>query len=103
MKLIASVLLSLAMLTGTVASAQATTHDSTAQLTEGEVRKVDKVAQKLTIRHGPIVHLEMPAMTMVFQVKDPAMLDNVKTGDKVKFSVEKAGGTFTVTHVETVK
>jgi len=69
-------------------------------LTEGEVRKVDKDAKKITIKHGPIENLEMPAMTMVFQVKDPAMLDRVKAGDKVKFEAQKLGGAFTVTAIE---
>jgi Cu/Ag efflux protein CusF len=45
----------------------------------------------------------MPAMTMVFQVKDPAMLDQVKAGDKVRFVVEKSSGAYTVTHLEPVK
>lgn len=72
-------------------------------LTDGEVRKVDKDAKKITLRHGPIVNLDMPAMTMVFQVKDPAMLDKVNTGDKVKFSAEKIGGAFTVTGIEAAK
>jgi Cu/Ag efflux protein CusF len=49
------------------------------QLSEGEVRKVDKDARKITIRHGPLKNLDMPAMTMVFQVKEPAMLDQVKS------------------------
>ena len=72
-------------------------------MTDGEIRKVDKDAKKLTIRHGPIQKLDMPAMTMVFQVKDPAMLDQVKTGDKVKFAAEKTGGAFTVTNIEVAK
>jgi len=72
-------------------------------LSDGEVRKVDKDAKKLTIRHGPIQNLDMPAMTMVFQVKDPAMLDKVSAGDKVKFSAEKIGGAFTVTGIEAAK
>ena len=76
---------------------------SDAALTDGEVRKVDKDAKKLTIRHGPIQNLDMPAMTMVFQVKDPAMLDKVNAGDKVKFSAEKVGGAFTVTGIEAAK
>ena len=71
----------------------------TPPLTEGEVRKVDKEAKKLTIRHGPITNLDMPAMTMVFQVQDPAMLDQVKAGDKISFRVEKIGGAFTVTRI----
>ena len=71
-----------------------------AALTTGEIRKVDKDTGKLTIRHGPIQNLDMPAMTMVFQVKNPAMLDQVTTGDKIKFAVEKTGGALVVTHIE---
>jgi Cu/Ag efflux protein CusF len=70
------------------------------QLADGEVRKVDKDAKKLTIRHGPLTGLDMPAMTMVFQVKDPALLDRVKTGDKIRFSAEKVGGQYVVTRIE---
>jgi Cu(I)/Ag(I) efflux system periplasmic protein CusF len=73
---------------------------SAAALSDGEVRKVDKDAKKITIKHGPLQKLDMPPMTMVFQVKDPAMLDQVKVGDKVKFEAEKVGGAFTVTKIE---
>ena len=69
-------------------------------LTEGEVRKVDIAARKITLKHGPIVNLAMPAMTMVFQVKDPAMLERVKAGDKVKFEAQKVGDAITVTLIE---
>jgi Cu(I)/Ag(I) efflux system periplasmic protein CusF len=69
-------------------------------MTEGEIRKVDKDAKKLTIKHGEIKNLDMPGMTMVFAVKDPAMVDIVKTGDKVKFKVEKINGALTVTAIE---
>ena len=72
-------------------------------MAEGEVRKVDKEAKKITIKHGPLQKLDMPAMTMVFQVKDPAMLDQVKAGDKIKFDAEKVGGAFTVTKIEPAK
>ncbi|MEW6689262.1 MAG: copper-binding protein [Pseudomonadota bacterium] len=72
-------------------------------LTDGEVRKVDRDAKKITLKHGPIKSLDMPAMTMVFQVKDPAMLEQVKPGDKVKFQAEKLGGALTVTAIETAK
>lgn len=73
-------------------------------MTDGEVRKVDKGAGKLTIRHGAIPSMNMPsAMTMVYRVKDAAMLDQVKAGDKVKFSMEKAGGQYTVTRLEPAK
>ena len=64
---------------------------------DGEVKKVDKEAGKITVKHGPLVNLDMPAMTMVFKVKDPAMLEQVKAGDKVKFTVEKINGAFTIT------
>jgi Cu/Ag efflux protein CusF len=74
-----------------------------AALADGEVRKVDKEAKKMTIKHGPIPSMDMPPMTMVYRVKDAAMLDKVKAGDKVKFSAEKIGGQFTVTEIEAVK
>jgi Cu/Ag efflux protein CusF len=70
---------------------------------DGEVRKVDRDAKKITIKHGPIQNLDMPAMTMVFQVKDAAILDQVKAGDKVKFTAEKLGGVLTVTKIEKAK
>ena len=82
----------------------ANTHQGKSQqsaaMTAGEVRKVDKDARKITIKHEPLENLGMPAMTMVFQVKDPAMLDQVKSGDKVKFRAEKLGGSFTVIRME---
>ena len=74
-----------------------------AQLADGEIRKVDRDAKKITIKHGPMPSLDMPPMTMVFQVKDPAMLEQVKPGDKVKFSAEKLGGAYTVTRIEAAK
>ena len=75
---------------------------ATAPLSEGEIRKVDKAAGKLTIKHGPLENLGMPAMTMVFRVKDAAMLDQVKPGDRIKFLVEKVDGAFTVTKLQVV-
>jgi Cu/Ag efflux protein CusF len=74
-----------------------------AALSDGEVRKVDKDAKKITIKHGPLANLDMPPMTMVFQVKDPAMLEQVKAGDKVKFQAEKLGGAYTLTRIEPAK
>jgi Cu(I)/Ag(I) efflux system protein CusF len=71
-----------------------------ANAADGEIRKVDKDAKKITIKHGPISSINMPPMTMVFQVKDPAMLDQVKTGDKVRFEAEKAGSAYVVTKIE---
>jgi Cu/Ag efflux protein CusF len=71
-----------------------------AALTDGEVRKVDKETRKITLKHGPIQNLDMPAMTMVFQVKDPAILDQEKPGDKIKFAADKINGAYTVTRIE---
>lgn len=72
-------------------------------MSEGEVRKVDKNAGKVTIRHGPLANLGMPSMTMVFRVKDPAMLDQVKEGDRIKFSADKVDGTLIVTEMQVSK
>ena len=71
-----------------------------ARLAEGTVKKIDKSAGKLTIAHGPLESLGMPAMTMVFRAAEPGMLDQVKAGDKIRFAVEKVGGALTVTSLE---
>ena len=72
-------------------------------MADGEIRKVDMDNKKITIKHGEIKNLDMPGMTMVFQVKDPAMLTKVKTGDKVRFKDEKSGGAIVVTEIQPVK
>ena len=72
-------------------------------MSEGEIRKIDPAMRKLTIKHGELKNLDMPAMTMVFQVKDPAMIERVKPGDKVRFRADKINGTFTVMEIEVVK
>ena len=69
-------------------------------MTEGEVRKVDKENRKLTLKHGPIKNLDMPGMTMVFYVQDLALLEKVQPGDKVRFAADKVDGKFTVTKME---
>ena len=74
-----------------------------ADMTEGEVRKIDKPARKITLKHGEIKNLEMPGMTMVFQVENAALLDKVQTGDKVRFSAVKTGGAFVVTAIEAAR
>lgn len=68
--------------------------------TEAEVRKMDKPAGKITLRHGEIRSLEMPPMTMVFAVSDPAVLEQVKPGDKVRFKAVDQGGKLTVTALQ---
>lgn len=74
-----------------------------ADMTDGEIRKVDKENKKITIKHGDIKNLDMPGMTMVFQVKDPVMLEKVKAGDKVKFVVEKTAGALVITDIQLAK
>lgn len=69
-------------------------------MSEGEVRKVDKAQNKLTLRHGPIENLDMPGMTMVFRVSDPKLLEGLKAGDKVRFHAEQPNGVLTVTAIE---
>jgi len=72
-------------------------------MAEGVVRKVDKDAGKLTIKHGPIPSMDMPPMTMVFQAADASLLDKVKVGDKVRFVATNPGGKLTVTQIQPVK
>ena len=70
-----------------------------AQNTAGEVLKVDKAQGKLTLKHGPIQNLDMPAMNMVYRVQEPQWLDQLKVGDKVRFDADKVNGQFTVTRL----
>lgn len=95
------------------AHAQGAAHDShaaaqgkpaaPAEMSEGEVRKIDKAQGKVTLKHGPIVNLDMPAMTMVFRVADPKLLDGVKVGDKVRFAAQKQGGAIAVVAMSPVR
>jgi Cu/Ag efflux protein CusF len=84
-------------------AAGATSAESGQAMTAGLVKKVDKGAGKVTIRHGPIENLGMPNMTMIFRVKDPAMLDRLKEGDKILFVADKVNGAFTVMSFEAAK
>ena len=85
----------LAALMGTVAVAQ-----STLPKVDAEVRKVDLQTRKITLKHGDIPNLDMPAMSMVFQVEDAALLERVKAGDRVRFTADKVRGTYTVMSLE---
>jgi uncharacterized cupredoxin-like copper-binding protein len=99
----------------TVAAGQPAVHDQAgtpakthatapaAAMTEGEVRKVDLDGKKITLKHGAIRNLDMPAMTMVFQVSDPAMLTAVKVGDRVRFSASNEAGKLTLTSIQAAK
>ena len=73
------------------------------EMADAEVRKVDKDAAKITLKHGEIKSLEMPPMTMVFHVKDKAMLDPLKAGDKVRFKAVNEAGKYTVIEIRVTK
>jgi len=83
--------------------AATTSTDSGQAMTSGVVKKVDKGAGKVTIRHGPMVNLGMPQMTMIFRVKDPEMLDRLKEGDEIRFVADKVDGAYTVIQFEPVE
>ena len=74
-----------------------------AELSEGEIRKIDQAAGKITIAHGEIKSIDMPPMTMVFTVKNPALLDALKKGDKVRFAVVREDGKFVLTEIVPVR
>jgi Cu(I)/Ag(I) efflux system periplasmic protein CusF len=98
--------LSCTKLTYTTAAAMLLFATATAaqEVTKGEVKKIDESAGKITLKHGPIKSLGMDeAMTMVFRVKDPAMLKQVKVGDKVDFEAENASSGITVTRMQKSK
>lgn len=67
---------------------------------EAEVRKIDLAQGKVTLRHGPLVNLDMPAMTMVFTAADKKLLEGLKEGDKVKFTADKQNGTYVVIAIQ---
>lgn len=87
------------LLAGAALSAAALAQTALPQA-EGEVRRIDTRAQTVTLRHGDIKNLDMPPMTMVFRVQDPALLTQVKAGDKVRFTADKLGGNYTVLSME---
>jgi Cu(I)/Ag(I) efflux system periplasmic protein CusF len=77
---------------------------ASAQMADGQVTKIDASAGKITLKHGPLKKLDMEGgMTMVFRVQDPAMLKQVKVGDKVKFEADRVNGQITVTKIEKSK
>jgi Cu(I)/Ag(I) efflux system periplasmic protein CusF len=76
---------------------------STLPMASAEIRKIDLENKKITLKHGEIKNLDMTGMTMVFVVKDAAMLDKLAAGDKVMFTADKVGSTFTVMSIEKAK
>ena len=91
----------LMLATGNASAAPAASEISAdEEISDGEIRKIDAENNKLTIKHGPLKNLDMPGMTMVFQVKDAAVLEKLQVGEKVRFQAEKIDGKFTVTRIE---
>lgn len=91
---------SLVLAQSTPAVTKAAAPAATSTLSDGEIKKVLVDSKQLTIQHGPLANLNMPGMTMSFKVKDPAMLQQVKPGDKVRLLVEKVDGALTVTTLQ---
>ena len=69
-------------------------------MTTGQVRKIDKEAGKLTIKHERIANLNMPPMTMVFRVKEKSMLQNLQVGDTIQFKAVDKNGVLTITEIK---
>ena len=70
------------------------------EFTKGVVNKVDAKAKRVTIKHEDLKNLDMPAMTMVFRVEDPALLEKLKEGSNIEFVAERVNGKLTVTEVK---
>lgn len=106
-----SIALAIGLTSASLAFANHTDHHTTdiqpgeaaAAMSEGIVRKIDKENWKITIRHGELKNLGMQPMTMVFRIKDAAMLDLAKAGDRINFVAENTGGQLTVTQLEIQK
>ena len=96
-KLLAAALLALAV-TASPALAEGEVGRS-----EGEIRKIDAAQGKVTIRHGPIEGFDMPPMTMVFRTSDPALLERIKVGERVRFVTVRQGGAMVLQSVEPAK
>jgi Cu(I)/Ag(I) efflux system periplasmic protein CusF len=83
--------------------ASASTMASALPMVSAEVRKVDLENKKISLKHDEIINLDMPSMSMVFQVKNAAVLENIKTGDKVMFTADKVDGAYMVMFIEKAK
>lgn len=70
---------------------------------DGEVKKVDKPAARITLKHAEVKQFDMPAMTGAYKVADPGMLDRVQPGDHVRFSLERLNNQYTITRIDVQK
>lgn len=88
---------------GTAGDASSTSAPDASAWAEAEVRRIDQVAGKVSLKHGEIRNLDMPPMTMVFQVRDPAALEQLQAGDRVRFTADKVQGAYTVLQIEKLR
>ena len=72
-------------------------------LVAGEVKKIDKPAGRITLKHAEIKSFDMPAMTGAYKVRDPAMLDKVQAGDHVQFTLDRVNSVYTITRIDVQK
>lgn len=91
------ILLSAAVVLATLAPAFA---DS---MSDGVIRKIDVKRGKVTVKHGEIVNLDMPPMSMVFNIKDVDLLEGLEKGDKVKFAAMEEGGKLFITDIQSAE
>ncbi|MFA5664478.1 copper-binding protein [Castellaniella sp.] len=77
-----------ALLAATGLAAQVVVAQPVQAQASGKVVRVDVAKGKIAIQHGAIAALELPAMTLVYQI-DPALLAGVSAGDTVKFTAER--------------
>lgn len=103
MKALKQALVAIAIGATALAAVPSLAQSPATDMTEAEVRRVDKDNKKITLKHGEIRNLDMPPMTMVFNVVDPAVLDQIKAGDKVRFRAANEGGRMMVTEIQPVK
>jgi len=73
---------------------------ASAQTVNGEVVKIEVDRGRITLKHDAIPNLEMDGMTMVFRVADPAMLTQVREGERVRFEASRVNGNITVTRIQ---
>jgi Cu(I)/Ag(I) efflux system periplasmic protein CusF len=64
--------------------------------TKGEVTKIDRAGGRVTLKHGEIKNLDMPPMTMIYQVRQPSLLEGLAVGDRVRFTAERVDGRYTI-------
>jgi len=94
-------LLALAFTLATSGAAMAQMNHGDMPMSQGKITKIDEKWNRLTIDHGPLENLEMEAMTMVFEVADPAMMEGLAEGQEITFMADRVKGKLTVTEIET--